>query len=82
MKCAYGMVLATLGVCVLAGCSGSGTSVTAKEEEMFRHPAKVDLSKLPPINFSHKGPMYVGAPSGATGRPNAPLPAAATAGGK
>jgi len=67
----------------LYGCSGgSSASVTAKEEEMFKHPEKVDMSKLPPINFAHKGPAFIGKPSGATGKPDsAPLPAAAITGG-
>jgi len=51
----------------IGGCGASDAKVSAKEEEMFKHPAKVDLKSLPPINFSHKGPQFIGKASTATG---------------
>jgi hypothetical protein len=68
-----------LGAVVIGGCSGgSEASVSSKEEEMFKHPAKVDLSKIPPIDFKRKGPSFIGKPTGATGRPNSAPPPEAT----
>jgi len=64
---------------MIAGCSGgSDASVSAKEQEQFKHPAKVDLSKIPPIDFTRKGPSFIGKPTGATGRPNTVPPPEAT----
>jgi hypothetical protein len=58
-----GVVLASW----LSGCAGgSQADVSAKENEVFKHPANVDMIKVPPNAFSHKGPAFIGAPSGAT----------------
>ena len=73
------ILLSGLGI----GCSGTqSASVTPQEEEMFKHPAKVDMSKIPANAFKTKGPMFVGKPTGATHPSGAPTPpAAGTTGG-
>lgn len=52
---------------LLAGCSsGAAPGVSSGEEEMFKHPAAVDRSKIPANPFQRKGPAFVGQPSQST----------------
>jgi|GEM_PF-4568444 len=65
-----------LGLLCLAGCgSGDASTVTSAEEQAFKHPAPIDMSKVPANAFAHKGPMYIGQPShgtAATAKPSGP----------
>lgn len=51
---------------LLAGCLGGDATATKDEEEMFKNPKPVERDKVPANVFEHKGPAFIGEPTGAT----------------
>lgn len=54
-----------VGCTLLAGCSSANT-VSEADQETFKHPGKLDMSKVPSNAFKPNGPAFIGKPSGAT----------------